>query len=292
MPTPGQTAGPSQAGNPGSGSGEGAKPAGSFATNLVQESQAGSGGAQASPAPAQGGQDQAAAAQGAKATELPGWTNATTKELRADPRFSAFAAKYKSFDEAVKSALELEAKAGTMVSLPTDKSSPEEVADFYERFGVPKTPEGYELEKDKGLEYTDESLKEFRAMAHGLHLTKDQAKEMFRQINASAAKTLKEYGEKQRANEDAAAAACEGTLKKAWAEGYAENLEVAKRGMGAFATADLLKEAERTGMGNSPAFLQLFFELGKTVREDSSVYRPAHGKTPKAPEDILYPSKK
>jgi hypothetical protein len=106
----------------------------------------------------------AAPAEGAPAptVELPGWANATTKELRSDPRFMDFAKRYGKFDEVVKSAMDLTAKVSE----------------------VPADPDGYEVETDPDLEYDQaklqDQLKEFKEMSHKLGLSKAQAKELYR----------------------------------------------------------------------------------------------------------------
>lgn len=286
-----------EAGNPGQGSGEGAQPAGSFATNLAKK-EAGSDGEGASPQPAQepAKGKPAEKAEGGKekpTTELPGWTNATTKELRADPRFAAFASKFKSFDDAVKSAIELEAKIGGMVSLPGKDSKPEEIAEFYSKFGVPEKPEGYDLKKHEDLDYSDEDLNEFKGLAHKLHLTKDQAAAMFDLVNERAVQELEAYAAKKQQESEEAITGCESTLKKEWGASFDGNLAVARRGIAAYADTELMNDAAATGMGNSPAFLKLFYRLGQLTREDSTAHRAPGGRgTEKPLEDIMYPAKK
>lgn len=277
--------------NPGGGSGEGADADGSFATNLVEDQAAPKGDKPAEPNPQQGGQ---------KPTELPGWTNATTKELRADPRFTPYASKFKSFDDAVKSAMELETKLGGMVTIPTDKSTPEEVAEFYAKIGgdlkdrlrdsdIPKKPEEYEFEKSKDLEYSDEDLDAFREVALKLKLTKDQAKEMFAMANEQASRALTAYAERQAEQKKAAFQDCEATLKKEWGQEFQTKIGVAKRGLSAYGDSELIADAKRTGMGNSPSFMKLFYELGLNVSEDSANFRQPRGGAKKRPEEILYP---
>ena len=285
-----------EAGNPGEGSGEGANAADSFATNLAGD--AGSSRKESSTPPAQdpNGGKPAEKQEGGKekpTPELPGWTQATTKELRADPRFAAFASKFKSFDEAVKSALELEAKIGGMVSLPGKESKPEDIADYYKKIGVPEKPEGYDLKKKEGIDYSDESLAEFRALASKFHLTQEQAAGMFEAANETAAKALADYAAKQQQNAQEAVTNCEASLKKEWGTSFDVNLDSARRGMAAYADKELLNDAARTGMGNSPAFMKLFARIGQLVREDSTAHRAPGGRGEGKPlEEIMYPEQK
>lgn len=278
-------------GNPAGGSGEGAAGAGSAVTSLLGE--AGSGEGQQKP-PAQGEQKQEPEGQGqgtAKpATEqLPGWTQATTKELRADPRFSTFAAKFKSFDDAVKSAMELDSKIGGMVTLPTDKSTPEEVAAFYAKLDVPVDPKDYPLEMRKDLQYSDESLAEFRELASKAHLSKAQAKEIFNLVNERAKKTLDDLATQRAAARTQEKADCEATVKKEWGADYDANYEIARRGLQAFHTPQLLKDLEETGMGNKPSLMFLFRAIGETVKEDSASFRAGRGGAKKSLAEVMYP---
>lgn len=284
------------AGNPGDGSGEGVKPAGSFATSLT-DGATGSGGKESSTQPAQDPPKgkPAEKQEGGKekpTPELPGWTNATTKELRADPRFAAFASKFKSFDDAVKSAIELESKIGSMASIPGKESKPEEIAEFYQKLGVPEKPEGYDLKKHEGLAYSDENLAEYREFAHKLHLTKEQAAAMFDMVNERAAKELQDFAAKKQRESEEAVAGCESTLKQEWGASFDKNLATTRRGLAAYADKDLMNDAAATGMGNSPAFLRLFFRLGQLTQEDSTAHRAPGGRPGAKPlEDVLYPKK-
>jgi hypothetical protein len=131
-----------QAADPGVSSGNlsraSGKESGEAGTTLVTDlasSQPGSGPDPASQEGAQGGQTQGEGQQGAQATSLPKWSSAVGQEVRDDPRFSAWAGKHESFTAAVKSALELDSKIGGMVSYPSEKSSPEEIAAFWTKAG-------------------------------------------------------------------------------------------------------------------------------------------------------------
>jgi len=280
-----QAAGP-DTGNPSTGTGEGAQASsGSFATDLLNP-QAGS--SQGAPAPAAKGQDTPAketALGSPKPTEaLPGWTNATTKELRSDPRFNAFASKFKTFDEAVKSAIEIESKIGKMVAIPDDKSTPEEKAEFFKRFGVPSKPEQYKLEKSKDYEYDEAQVGEFAKLAHSMNLSQEQANAMFKAVNERGAQAIIEH----QARSEAAKAEVESSLKKEWGGDYDQNVEVMRRGLRFYGDKDLLADAARTGMGNSAAFVRLFHKLGLTVREDSAVSRSGVKVSDKSTADIFY----
>lgn len=52
-------------------------------------------------------------------------------------------------------------------------------------------------------------------------------------------------------------------------ERFDANLEVAKRGMEAFATPELKQLLKASGMGSNPEVIRLFYRIGKTVKEDT-----------------------
>lgn len=254
--------------NSGAGSDKGAQGAGSLATELAQA--AGSGSPAASPQGAQGGADPAIPEGTDKATgEIAGFWNAATKGLREDPRFKTFAPKYKSFDDVAKSAMELEEKLGSRVPIPTDKSTPEEIAEYYKKTGVPSTPEEYKLDRDPKLTYDDNLEKEFRKQMHDLHAPQSVAAAIYKQLNDRTAKEIQAFGERQVAARTATTQA----LQKEWGNDFKVNNETAARGLKAYASDALLKAAEETGMGNHAEFIKLFFELGKSVREDTALTR-------------------
>jgi hypothetical protein len=250
----------------GTGQSEGAQGAGSLATELARS--AGSGSDPASQAGAQGQTDPAKTEGTEEATtEIAGFWNAATKGLREDPRFKTFAPKYKSFDDVVKSAMELGEKLGSRIPIPTDKSTPEEIAEYYKKSGVPSTPEEYKLDRDPKMKYDDTAEKEFRKQMHDLHVPQPVAASIYKNLNERAAKELQAYGERQ----TAARAATTQALQKKWGNDFKGNNDTAVRGLKAYASDALLQAAEETGMGNRAEFIELFYELGKSVREDAAL---------------------
>jgi len=252
--------------NSGAGQGEGAQGAGSLATDLAKA--AGSGSTPALQGGAQGGTTPATPEGTPAATpELAGFWNAATKGLREDPRLKTFAPKFKSFDDLAKSAMELEEKLGSRVPIPTDKSPPEEIAEYHKKIGVPSTPEEYQLDRDPNLTHDDNLEKEFRKQMHELHAPQPVAAAIFKQITERASKEIQAFQERQ----VQARAATEAKLKKDWGNDYGTNVETMVRGMKAYASDELMKDLEETGAGNRASVVNHFFNLGKSVREDTAI---------------------
>lgn len=224
------------------------------------------------------------ATEGEKSTpELPGWSAAATKALKADPRFIAYASKFKSFDDAVKSALDLEQKMGTMVAIPGKDASDEERTAFLLKRGVPEKPEGYVLPKDAKV-YNKAQEQDFRELAHKLHLDQDDALALYEQTTA-AIKATAEGLLKQRAE---AKTQCDGVLRKEWGAKYDEYRETMRRGLARFGSKQLADYLDKSGAGNQPEIVKLFYELGRISKEDTApAGRPGAGT--KSTADIMYP---
>ena len=104
--------------------------------------------------------------------------------IAGDPKFE----KFQSPADLAKSYAELESMMGRSVRMPTDDASEEQWEQFYSKFentkGLMRTPEGYEappsepgmyeFENPDGFE-ADESVGEFKKVAHEAGLTRAQA---------------------------------------------------------------------------------------------------------------------
>jgi len=67
------------------------------------------------------------------------------------------------------------------VFIPSDKSSPQEVADFRKAVGVPETPEGYQVKPEtlpEGMQWSDDIAKPFLAVAHKHNVSQAALREL------------------------------------------------------------------------------------------------------------------
>lgn len=258
-------------GNPSQGADAGNGAAGSsFVTGL--EGEAGSGSQAASQQAAQ--DDKSTQAKGSEEPTgvLPGYAAALTKELKADAKATAFVGKFKSMDDLVKSAMEADSKLGGMVSLPNDKSSPEEQQAFYEKLGVPKTPEEYKLTV-QGKSVSESELAEWRKTAHELHLNQKQAQAFV----DKATKNVQDISASYRAKMIEGAKQTEAAFRQEYGAKYDQFHSTMSKGwrtvasqLGASAK-DFSKELEDSGLGNSPHFARMLYKIGLMVQEDSGV---------------------
>jgi hypothetical protein len=77
--------------------------------------------------------------------------------------------KFDDVDSLAKSYQELQSRMGNSVRIPNADSSAEEVSLFYQKMGMPESPEGYTV--GEGME---EMLEGFKPMAHSANLTQRQ----------------------------------------------------------------------------------------------------------------------
>jgi hypothetical protein len=264
----GQPADQAQPGNPEPASGEGTNAAEGFATDLAIASP-GSGPDPALPDGAQDGQPDGTGQQGAQATEPPKWSSAVSKEVRDDPRFATWAAKQDSFSAAVKNALELESKIGGMITLPTDKSSPEEIAAFYTKVGVPSKPEEYKLDRTDGLDYDDTQEQAFKDELHKKHVPQDVANWIY-----------KEMGERTKAAIEARSARMEedktalrARLEKEHGKDYGAFVSTMQQGIAKYGSKELIVALKKSGLEYNLEVVNHFHRLGQLVKPDSALQR-------------------
>jgi hypothetical protein len=239
------------------------------------------------------GQTQAAPASAKQAPELPGFSAAATKALKADPRFATLVGKFKSFDDMATAHMELESKLGNHVEIPTEKSTPEERAAFYKKLGVPDTADQYALEQmdlPPGLAYNAEVEGKFREKAIELHLDPSQAAGIYGWANQLAvdAHVAAEADRKREMTETVAA------LRKEF--GSATQAELASvnrfvKEMGANIPG-LAADLEATSFGNKGSAIRLFARIAK----DYANHRLASGEggvgaSPDSPAQTLFGSK-
>ena len=145
--------------------------------------------------------------------------------------------------------------------LPTDKSSPEDWANFYKKMGLPEK-EKYEFKLPEGAEKTAilDAIKEAayqngilpRQMEPVLKSYFDKAKEAQELAKAEATKKMEEQI---------------GGLKKEWGNAYEKNLGLAKEALKAFGDEDLVGWLNESGAGNNIHLIKLLNNIGSKLVE-------------------------
>jgi hypothetical protein len=115
----------------------------------------------------------------------------------------------------------------SLVKLPGEKATPEEIKAFHQRLGTPETPEGYEFKAPDGTPALNENMvNNFRGVFHELGLSGKQGSELFGKYIEYEKQLTSEYQAAQKAQYDDAI----GVLKSEWGNKYDEQYALAQRG--------------------------------------------------------------
>ena len=208
----------------------------------------------------------------------PDWRAALGDDLR--PKLE----KFTSSTDLAKSYVELQAMVGKRVAVPDENATPEQVAAFREKLGVPKTPGEYKLAVPANLPegvvdvaVATADLQKYAALAHQHGIPPKQMQEMVNQF----------YADQVAATQQAAganAARTEQAVNKLFAEWGGDkdaNITYAQRAVKQFDTdgqfTAFLAEAKVDGiaLGNHPMFLKLFARAGRAMAEDGAQLEPS-----------------
>lgn len=196
----------------------------------------------------------------------PDWRTTLPPEYQADPALKDVP----DVTTLAKNYLNTKSLVGRSVVLPNEKSTPEERSAFFDKLGRPKEFAGYESPKDlklhPELKIDATQLDGFRKSFHELGLSKPQGEALIKQYletmngNVTAMETARE--------QETAARMAE--LDKEWGVNKDANLKIVARAVDAFGGAELRKFFDESGLGNHPAMIKMFYDIGKKIGEDRS----------------------
>ena len=147
------------------------------------------------------------------------------------PAFKVHASKYKNPLDAIKSDFHKEKLLGRKaqaVTIPNEKSSPEEVAAYRTALGVPESPDGYKLKPEslpEGMTWNDEAAKPFAAIAHKHNIPPAAMAEIVGQYVALEQAKAEVFGEAYQAELDKGMQ----TLRDTWKNDTEKNIGFAAR---------------------------------------------------------------
>lgn len=158
---------------------------------------------------------------------------------------------------------------------------------------APVVPEVYEFKAPEGVKLDPAQLEAFTPIAKELGLSNEQAQRLvdLNTANVQAARTAQEsawkavnktWREETRADKDIGGAK------------YDENIGVASKAIDKFGTPELRKALDESGMGNHPAVVKFFVNVGRQLSEDTMASGNAGqgGGAPKTAAQMLYPNLK
>lgn len=190
----------------------------------------------------------------------PDWKQQIPESIRGEKTWE----KHKDIGSALQSLHHLEKKLGSAVNIPGENATPEEIASYREKIGVPKEANGYKYDTVKlpGEHKWDEGgMGEFSGVAHKLGLTPDQHKGLLEYYGAS-------LGYVHEANAKAYSDG-EAALKTEWGSQFDENLALAGIGLKSYDESGAFKASlVEAGVANHPAVLKFLHGVGAEVGED------------------------
>jgi hypothetical protein len=190
------------------------------------------------------------------------WRASLPEELRADPSIKDF----KDIGGLTKSFIEAQKLVGGSVRLPKADASDEEWGKFYTRLGRPDAADKYELKRPavpEGVPYDEGLEKNFKAWAHEAGLHPRQAQRLLDRFTAAQAENLTTY---RKGMETGIA-----ELKKEWGANFDKNAALAVKAVNELGGDEIKGLLDSTGLGNHPALVKFFANLGAQLGEDTIV---------------------
>ncbi len=195
------------------------------------------------------------------------WKAGLPEELRADPSLKDIA----DIPNLAKSFVNAQKMIGTdKIAKPQKTWGDAQWAEFFAAAGRPESPDKYDfqIQPPEGVQIDEAKLGETKKYLHSLGLNTKQA-------GAAIDYYLKSIGSSQKALSDAdlaAKTAATTELKGKWGTNFDNNLQIAQGVVKKFGTPELIEKLTKTGIGDDPAFIQLFHQIGAAILDDT-----AHG---------------
>lgn len=204
----------------------------------------------------------------------------------ADANTAEVSAADKLYPDTAAATATAEAKAASDVK--EDASKPQETE--AKKDDAQAVPDKYEFEVDEDSPISDEHLDKIAAYAKERGLSQEAAQKLV-DMQAETLKTQQEnlsseFKKTADGWRDAARAD-----KEIGGDGFNRNVELAKRVVDKFASAEFKKALNETGFGNHPELLRTFVRIAAAVGEDTLVVPGASSSKAKSFEDLFYGSK-
>jgi hypothetical protein len=202
------------------------------------------------------------------------WRDALPADLRDAAR------NFRLPGDAVKAARDLRQKLSNAIAVPGDRATPDEIAAFRKRIGVPDSPEGYAIRGPatlpEGVDATAASAAQadfLRAMhAAGAPPAAVQAALDWYWGYAGKAAPASDPRSAATAAREADAA-----LREEWGHDYDEKLALARRTIADYGGEEFAVQLERSGLGNSVSLARALADLGSYRAEDALFGGPGAG---------------
>lgn len=178
--------------------------------------------------------------------------------------------KFESQEELAKSYVNLEKMVGKdKIVVPTEKSTPEEWADFYSKTGRPAEMTGYEtpdLDIQDNLKMSDPALESFKQKAHELGLNNKQFAELYGYYNTQ---NQTGYNSALQAAADANKQT-QTELRGEWGDAYEAKTDGAQKALDMFFKGKINEsnQAAFNQLANSKGFIEGMVAISEQLGED------------------------
>jgi hypothetical protein len=204
-------------------------------------------------------------------TKRAAWTDQLPDEIKANPETAKRLAKFAKMGDMAKAYLELEGKAISGIVPPGKDATSEDQERFWEQLGVPKEPGQYTLAKEKEAE-------QFVKIAHGAHLTNEQAHTLYDQFK----KMGEGYMQSMQENQNRELQSTEQALHAEYGTKYPEKMQYLTRGL-RNAGPNVGKILQRAGISGNLDIVKTFIAFGQMTSESSA----AKGSTSKTLKSLM-----
>lgn len=198
---------------------------------------------------------------GGKGTQANGWLTTFKSEVRE--KYGEALSSIGSNTNLANEYFGLKEKMDSAIFKPGEDATPEQVAAYRKSMGIPESADGYELAENEIV--GDEMRKNLSENYLKYGLNSEQAKNLyddFIKMQQNGMDRLRQ--ENVKAREESVT-----QLKSDWSDNYDANMEFAHKGFEAFATPELRKYMEDTGLGNNPEVVKMFYNMYTRVGNDS-----------------------
>ena len=230
------------------------------------------------------GQGGSAPPEQGQAPSDPKYVFQLTKDLQANPHVL----KHKNLNDLVGDYVQYSEKADRLVEIPGEGADDETRAQFFDRLR-PASPDDYALEAPDlpdGLTYSKELEGEFRALAHEIALTQDQAQRLH-QYDTERAKAAILARQKAQAEEI-------NGLKKDWGDGFDGRINEVQAAFKTLANElgdeTLANKMVAKGYGNDPLILKMVWAIWQKIKPDTIVDGDTDGNRTKDDTEGWYPN--
>lgn len=207
----------------------------------------------------------------APAASPPGWLAQLPQDLRTNETLTGFqtigdlAGDYLT---AKGKLTEFDGRVAKMIPRLPEKPTEDDLKAYRAAMGIPEAPDKYELKRPEWPEklgaYPEQTEKAFKEWAHNNHMTPAQvqgAYDWYMSNIVQAAGNVEQMAEQRRATATQ-------ELQKMWGDEFKANAEIATKAFWFFADQDTMQWFDKSGLGDNPAIIKLFHNIGLQLMDD------------------------